>query len=90
MGRLIDADELKNCIENGVWYDLLALIDVQPTAYDVDAVVEELDRLRVAEYDYESEEEPEDFDEMLADAESSGKIKAYLKAADIVRKGGAE
>jgi hypothetical protein len=47
MGRLIDADRLKevfdrNVVSAGVWNDI---IDNQPTAYDVDKVVERLDDL---------------------------------------------
>lgn len=42
MGRLIDADELKKCIEGSTWNDILELVDEQQTAYDVVKVVEEL------------------------------------------------
>lgn len=42
--RLIDANELKKCIEESTWNDILELVDEQPTAYDVEKVVEELDK----------------------------------------------
>ena len=66
MGRLIDADKLLEetrrdrdyARKNGfldMYYERQALIDrikAQPTAYDVDKVVEQLESLRNAEADY--------------------------------------
>ena len=66
MGRLIDADKLLEetrrdrdyARKNGfldMYYERQALIDrieSQPTAYDVDKVVEQLESLRNAEADY--------------------------------------
>ena len=66
MGRLMDADKLLEetrrdrdyARKNGfldMYYERQALIDrikAQPTAYDVDKVVEQLESLRNAEADY--------------------------------------
>ena len=48
MGRLIDADELKHVIHCAYSDDLeiLEKIDEQPTAFDVDKVVEQLKDLK--------------------------------------------
>ena len=47
MGRLIDADKLKHAIHCAYSDDLeiLEKIDEQPTAFDVDEVVEQLEKL---------------------------------------------
>lgn len=65
------------------------VVDDAPTAYDLDAVCEELKKLKNAEVDM-SDEEPE-----LADAENiyeggraQGRVEAYVKAVEIVRNGG--
>ena len=47
MGRLIDADKLESadfseCIDS---MEIMAVIDVQPTAYDPDKVVEQLEEV---------------------------------------------
>ena len=54
--RLIDADELQRMTQDPTMYainvsDTLSLIDDCPTAYDVDAVVKELEKLRDADVD---------------------------------------
>lgn len=53
MSRLIDADTLKSCYtgSNGLddkasYESIRKMIDTQPTAYDVDKVVEQLEGLR--------------------------------------------
>ncbi len=48
MGRLIDADKLESadfseCIDS---MEIMAVIDAQPTAYDPDKVVEQLEEFR--------------------------------------------
>lgn len=47
--RLIDADKLKHAVHCAYYYDLeiLEKIDEQPTAYDVDEVVEQLKELKM-------------------------------------------
>lgn len=49
MGRLIDADELKHVIHCAYSDDLeiLEKIDNQPTVFDVDKVVEQLEELKM-------------------------------------------
>lgn len=47
--RLIDADRLRKIFEDGecpckLQYTLLGIVDVQPTAFDADKVVEQLKR----------------------------------------------
>lgn len=84
--RLIDADLLKqNCKCTGEFEDnfkgvdlitLANVIDAQPTAYDVDEVVAELE----SEYD----NIPFQYENNYEDGFSDG----LLKAIDIVRKGG--
>lgn len=83
--RLIDADLLKkNCKCTGKFEDnfkgvdlieLAKVIDAQPTAYDVEKVVAELEEEKTMAYD-------------KCDGGSS--YKAYSQAIDIVRKGGTE
>ena len=41
--RLIDADDLLRQLEEGVWNSAVEEVKNQPTAYDVDAVVRELE-----------------------------------------------
>ena len=90
MGRLIDADKLLEetrrdrdyARKNGfldMYYERQALIDrikAQPTAYDVDKVVEQLESLRNAEADYYYA--------------MSNDVIDREDAIDIVKKGGVE
>lgn len=67
------------------------LIDAQPTAYDVDKVVEELERLKETEHNREDECDEEgngDAEQIFSDGESQGKFKAYIKAIKVVKAGG--
>ena len=94
MGRLIDADNLQF---NGRNYNksqmkaILDFIDSQPTAYDPDKVVEQLEKLKKAEQD-----RPDDCDEdgcgdgeqIYDDGRSQGRYEAFGKAIQIVRSGG--
>lgn len=77
MSRLIDADALKKIIdEREKW--ILELIDEQPTAYDVDAVVAELkDNCDIYSVKYYQEN-------------VDVKAVPINDAIDIVRKGGIE
>lgn len=43
--RLIDADDLKRQFEEGVWNSAVEEVDNQPTAYDVEAVLAQLNNL---------------------------------------------
>lgn len=44
--RLIDADDLLKQLEEGIWNSAVEEVKNQPTAYDVDAVVRELEAAR--------------------------------------------
>lgn len=53
--RLIDADKLRRIFEDSEYpcklqETLLGIVDVQPTAYDVDKVVEQLKALKMRYY----------------------------------------
>ena len=87
MGRLIDADKLKHAIHCAYSDDLeiLEKIDEQPTAFDVDEVMEQLKR-----------EESAARSELLVDRKtafefsSKCRLEAYEKAIEIVKGGGVE
>ena len=96
MGRLIEADNLQF---NGRNYNksqmkaILDFIDSQPTAYDPDKVVEQLEELRKVEQD-----RPDDCDEdgcgdgeqIYDDGRSQGRYEAFGKAIEIVKGGGVD
>lgn len=89
--RLIDADELKKLFPDngeGSWtYNVAAkgYIDAQPTAYDLDKVVEALEKLKEdAEWDLEVA--LDDRHREIAE----NRLDAFNKAIEIVKKGGAE
>lgn len=77
--RLIDADKLKHVIHCAYSDDLeiLEKIDEQPTAFDVDKVVEQLDK--VSDY-YEFDEQGKEHVQMIN----------LTEAIEIVKGGGAE
>ena len=58
-------------------------------AYDVDAVCEELKRLKNEEVDM-SDEEPElvDAEDIYDEGRAQGRVEAYVKAIEVVRSGG--
>ena len=80
MGRLIDADKLESadfseCIDS---MEIMAVIDAQPTAYDPDKVVEQLENERKFwENAYDSNLGKE-------------KARSYEHAIEIVKGGGAD
>ena len=41
--RLIDANELIKCLDYCAWNDAVEVVEQQPTAYDVEKVVEQLE-----------------------------------------------
>lgn len=100
--RLIEVDELMDfisehaeqiqyAIEHKDMEILESLIKHQPTAYDVDKVVKELERLKETEQNREDECDEEgygDAEQIFSDGESQGKFKAYIKAIEIVKAGG--
>lgn len=97
--RLTDTEELINILEwnRGQEKDalvsinsLIKLIKERPTAYDVDKVVKELERLKETEQNREDECDEEgygDSEQIFSDGESQGKFKAYIKAIEVVKAG---
>lgn len=92
MAKLIDADVLNEALrkteeecENAMtcpsWWSALSVIEKQPTAYDVEKVVEELESLRIDKSNY--------FGVLNVVAEKYDRANEMLNdAIDIVRKGG--
>lgn len=99
MARLIDADALIEAMEKVEedyenmgsipnWFTALRIIKEQPTAYDVDAVVAELDKNAEAyrELGFKNDRKGRS---TVADKHYY-KQTAYLHAIDIVKRGGVE
>ena len=97
MSRLIDADKLKVAVYHSFapyqyeWArtisDISNVIDNQPTAYDVEEVVKELEEeMRLADKEKErcARENPLQFDN------AKGYANGIANAIEIVRKGGAK
>ena len=66
-------------------------MDSQATAYDVDKVVEQLEKLIRVEYEKPEncdENGIEDGEEIYEDGRTQGKYEAYKKALEIVKSGG--
>lgn len=95
--RLIDADAVLDMMNSQMDMQELYLpihlkelvIDVQPTAYDVDKVVAELERLRNIERDRPDSDDG-DPENIYDDGVSQGKYKAYWQAIQIVKGGGVD
>lgn len=106
MGRLIDEDELveeikslkivldgKDIFPTAAKDTVLRIISEQPTAYDPDKVVEQLEELRKVEQD-----RPDDCDEdgcgdgeqIYDDGRSQGRYEAFGKAIQSVKGGGVD
>ena len=92
MGRLIDADNLVKCLDKIHEYHVktireevlllrdIRIINAQPTAYDVDAVVKQL----------EMKIDNAEFDELLTSNEKDAYVDAYRRAIEIVKGGGVD
>nr|DAV48385.1 MAG TPA: hypothetical protein [Caudoviricetes sp.] len=83
--RLIDVDKLMQDIRNTITeqsstIDWLNLINRQPTAYDVDAVVKQL----------EMKIDNAEFDELLTSNEKDAYVDAYRRAIEVVKGGGVD
>lgn len=81
--RLIDADRLRKIFEDGecpckLQYTLLGIVDIQPTAFDVDKVINELKRDKFIESEC-----------VLSDIHQ-GYNAGLNRAIEIVKGGGAE
>lgn len=94
--RLIDAGNLKF---NGRNYNksqmkaILDFVDAQPTAYDPDKVVEQLEKLKKAEQDRSDDCDEDgcgDGEQIYDDGRSQGRFEAYVRAIDIVKGGGVD
>ena len=99
---LIDADAFKRqvvgmAISNNypankanAWCEL---IDAQPTAYDPDEVVEQLEKLKKAEQDRSDDCDEDgcgDGEQIYDDGRSQGRYEAFGKAIQIVKGGGVD
>lgn len=92
MGRLIDEDDVKKMISdtfekekdviNSFWKmgTLMDKVDEIQTAYDVDAVVEQL----------EMKIDNAEFDELLTSNEKDAYVDAYRRAIEVVKGGGVD
>ena len=95
MGRLIDADKLESadfseCIDS---MEIMAVIDAQPTAYDPDKVVEQLEKMKKAEQDRSDDCDEDgcgDGEQIYDDGKSQGRYEAFGKAIQIVKGGGVD
>lgn len=93
MGRLIDADKLKHVIHCAYSDDLeiLEKIDEQPTAFDVDKVVEQIESIKEKEYTACSEQAC-GYCRYLSTCSCGDKADklALDRAIEIVKEGGVE
>lgn len=92
MGRLIDADKFKTALEKAIsknedmdcldFLRISSVIDAQPTAYDPDKVVEQLDRIS------------DEMNGMILDADCPQYYDGYedgvQRAIEIVKAGGTD
>lgn len=86
--RLIDADELRKEIHMSYSDDLgiRELIDRQPTAYDVDKVVERLENMRdTITHNISLNSQGENIDEEILN-----EVSHYQKIIKIIKSGGIE
>ena len=98
MGRLIESDKLKADLEKAIlengdmdcldFLRIASLIDAQPTAYDVDKVVEQLEKKiqthkRVIEYEKKNGTITEEFQQRKA-------VEVLEGAIEIVKAGGVD
>ena len=100
MSRLIDADLLvKNCKCTGKFKDnfncvtlsdLRKIIEEQPTAFDVEKVIEQLENLREVELhtvDMCDELGNGDGESQYNDGVSQGRYEAFIEAIEIIERG---
>lgn len=94
---LISRKALLQSLRNNVLVDVTpnleqAIVE-QPIAYDVDKVVEQLEKLVNAEYEKEANCDENGFgdgEQIYEDGRTRGMYEAYGKALEIVRSGGVE
>ena len=82
--RLIDAEKLIKDVEKDFYYPeaYKKMIEAQPTAYDLDKVVENLEELRDGNYDFDCWP--------YRDTDISCDKCHMIRAVDIVRHGGSQ
>lgn len=100
--RLIDADTFKKQIAGMTIANnypvkkasaLCDLIDAQPTAYDLDKVVEQIEKLKKAEQDRPDNCDETGFgdgEQIYDDGRSQGRFEAFGEAIKIVKGGGVD
>lgn len=101
--RLIDADALIKRLEKSHEYHAktsreevllfrdIRIINEQPTAYDLDKVAEQLEKLKKAEQDRSDDCDEDgcgDGEQIYDDGRSQGRFEAFGKAIEIVKGGG--
>lgn len=91
--RLIDADKLRKILEDKespceLQKALLGIIDAQPTTYDVDTVVKQLEQQ--AEQYHNRAEKYAAAGVTLEAKHMAGKVASYEHAIDIVKAGGVD
>lgn len=95
--RLIDADEFQKQIAGMAILNnyppnkanaLCELVDNQPTAFDVEKVIEEFENLREVELHMCDELVVGDADAQYNDGVSQGRYEAFIEAIEIVKRGG--
>ena len=96
--RLIDAglvlDNLSGRLESMKDYDAVKdVINNMPTAYDVDKVVEQLEKLKKAEQGRPDDCDDDgcgDGEQIYDDGRNQGRYEAFSKAIEIVKGGGVD
>ena len=76
--RLIDADKLKEYLGNKYMPEVKEDIDAQPTAFNVEKVVEQM------------EEQKEVYSPVAQEGYFKGKVAGLYDAIDIVKRGGVD
>lgn len=85
--RMIDADELKKCIEESTWNNILDLVDEQPTAFDKNKVIEQLEENAIKMSECKTERP---YTKKCGSEHRYYKAIGTHKAIDIVKAGGVE
>ena len=100
--RLIDADKFEGFIRKkyadiekaeDIKEQMLFDLSYQPTAYDPDKVVEQLEKLKKAEQDRQDDCDEDgcgDGEQIYDDGRSQGRFEAYVRAIEIVKGGGVD
>lgn len=87
--RLIDADNIKIPGDANYKASVKRVIESQPTAYDVDKVIEKLEN-RIVQHEIVKKEKPQDIYDRIHNVSAKSFIRAYKAAIKIVKAGGAD